>query len=1059
MNKQFFLLIIIFGVFLCAGPVSNTASAATYTVTNTSDSDPGSLRDAITSANANPGADLIEFNISGGGVQTITPLTPLPTITEAVTIDGYTQPGSSKNTLADGDNAVLLIEISGANAGATATGLIVNASNVTISGLVINRFSQYGISITGAVEGMTISGNFIGTNPSGTAAGPGNAWTGIILNSGAGIVHTIGGELPWQRNVISGNVGGGIALYSLEQTIIKGNYIGTNAAGTQAIANTGSGGIIVMSSGHTIGGRTPGARNLISGNNRDGIYVANAIGGGTTQNVVIEGNYIGTDFSGTSAIPNFNSGIYMFGAGVNVSNNRIGGTEKGSGNVISGNGATGIALVAQVSGGPGSVTGNLVQGNFVGVDAHGSALPNNWTGVWLSSLDPSCTVNGNTIGGSEAGANTIAYNNGNGVKIAGDTSTKNTILYNSIFSNTELGIDLGGDTFASVGDGITGNDAGDVDAGPNNRQNFPVLTAAQTACGYINIRGTLNSTASTAYTIQLFANTACDSAGNGEGATYLGQTTATTDGFGNGTFSVILPDAAAGNYITATATDLLGNTSEFSACGIVASGTQLTVNSTLDVVDANTGDGICLTAGGLCTLRAAVQQANTASGFSCISVPAGIYPLTLTGDGEDDAATGDLDIRSNMVIVGAGVESVFSSTYISGQQDRVFHVDPSASGIAAGFSGLWITGGLPPGVDTAGGDIANNGSLLIEKCRISSGTATFGGGIYNQGSTVVNNSVISLNNAAFGAGIYTKWGTFRLTSSTIEGNTASGKGAGMNVYIGSNLEISGSTVTDNVAWNGLNEGGGINIEAGTVAITNSTISGNDAPNTGGGINAEAGSLTITNSTITNNGIRYGGGGLNVKFATGTVTNTIISWNTGDCRGGTLTSGGHNLSFDVSCGFTSAGDMMGTDPLLGPLANNSGPTLTHALLSGSPAIDAGTSVGAPATDQRGIARPYGAAVDIGAYEFIPSGSAPVRIAGVTPVYYPTIQSAYDAAVNGDTLEVQGTDFAETVLFNRATNVMFRGGYDSGFFINNLMTRLTGSASFNSGSIAVENLSIQ
>ncbi|MGC2062612.1 MAG: choice-of-anchor Q domain-containing protein, partial [Thermodesulfovibrionales bacterium] len=208
----------------------------------------------------------------------------------------------------------------------------------------------------------------------------------------------------------------------------------------------------------------------------------------------------------------------------------------------------------------------------------------------------------------------------------------------------------------------------------------------------------------------------------------------------------------------------------------------------------------------------------------------------------------------------------------------------------------------------------------------------------------------------------------------------------------------------------------------------------------------------------------GGGGINMDpfgSASGTITNSIIH-NTavgGTCAGPNLTSGGHNLESSTSCGFTAAGDITLTDPLLGPLGNNSGSTFTHALLPGSAAIDAGTNVGAPATDQRGISRPYGTAVDIGAYEFIPAGSAPVRIAGGTPVYYPTIQSGYDAAVNGDVLEVQGTDFVETVLFNRGTSVMLRGGYDPGFSIRNLMTRLTGSASVNSGSVLIDNLSIQ
>jgi len=1020
------------------------ASAATYMVTNTNDLGGGSLRQAILDANASGSADLIQFNIPGGGVQTIIPASPLPAITGSVTIDGYTQPGARKNALADGDNAVLLVELSGANAGAGASGLTVNASNVTISGLVINRFTQYGISLTGAAVGLTISGNFIGTNPSGTAAGPGNAW-GIVLNSGAGSVNTIGGELPWQRNVISGNVGGGIALYSLQQASIKGNYIGTNAAGIAAVANTGSGGITVMSSGHVIGGRATGARNLISGNNRDGIYMANAIGGGTTQNVVIEGNYIGTDYSGTTALPNFNSGIYLSGGGVNIINNHIGGTVSGSGNVIAGNGGTGITMFGQdVANTPGSITGNVIQGNSIGVNAHGAALPNGWTGVWISSYQntspTTSPVSQNTIGGSEAGANVIAYNIGNGVKITGATNTQNSILFNSIFSNTGLGIDLGGGIWTSVGDGVTANDTGDADTGPNNLQNFPVLNGAQTQCGYTNIRGTLNSTANTAYTIQLFANTACDGSNYGEGATYLGQTTATTNGSGDGSFSVILPDSAAGNFITATATDPSGNTSEFSACITAGFGSHIVVDNVGDAADAAPGNGTCATAGGFCTLRAAVQEANAVlSNFTCISVPAGSYSLTLTGTvPEDNAATGDLDIRSNMVISGAGA----GGTFVYGWSDeRVFHIDPGVSGIAAAITDMTIQGTAPAGVVTEGGAICNYGTLLVERGIIQGSKATYGGGIFSQKEAVVNNSEIRSNNAAIGGGIYTKYGKFVVKNSTVATNTATNKGAGINTYAGSSLEVMNSTLSGNNAF-----------VLATPPDPNPSLPG-------GAINAEAGTtITINSSTIAGANYAMGGGAaVNMEpSATGTITNSIIAGNTGGDCGGVLVSGGHNLTQYTGCGFAAAGDISSATPLVDALAYNGGPTRTHALLVGSPAIDAGTAAGTPETDQRGIYRPQGNAVDIGAYEY--QVAWPVRIAGQVPVYYPTIQKAYDAAASGDTVEADETDFVEDIQLNRAVNITFLGGYFAGFPYISSFTTVTGSVTIHIGSAIIGNLVI-
>src|SRR5215475_398330 len=178
-----------------------TAQASTFVVTNTNNSGPGSLAQAILDANANPGADLITFNIPGSGVHTISPASPLPTITDPVTIDGYTQPGASANSLAVGTNAVLQIELSGASANSPA-GLVISAGNSTIRGLVINRFNFNGIRIQ-TNGGNVIAGNYIGTEPTGTAsfAKPNNG-IGVFINTPN---NTIGGSSSADRNVISGN--------------------------------------------------------------------------------------------------------------------------------------------------------------------------------------------------------------------------------------------------------------------------------------------------------------------------------------------------------------------------------------------------------------------------------------------------------------------------------------------------------------------------------------------------------------------------------------------------------------------------------------------------------------------------------------------------------------------------------------------------------------------------------------------------------------------------------------------------------------------------------------
>src|ERR1051326_1406021 len=188
------------------------AQAVTITVTSTADSGVGTLRNAITVANTTPGADTISFNISGTGVHTITPLTVLPTITEAVTIDGYTQPGAAANTLATGDNAAIKIEINGATVEASQNllaGLNIAASNCTVRGLAINTFYEQILISSGS--GNVISGNFIGTNPAGTTI-PGSGFAqgnlGISVQSAS---NTIGGTAAGLRNVI-GVRGNGIEI-------------------------------------------------------------------------------------------------------------------------------------------------------------------------------------------------------------------------------------------------------------------------------------------------------------------------------------------------------------------------------------------------------------------------------------------------------------------------------------------------------------------------------------------------------------------------------------------------------------------------------------------------------------------------------------------------------------------------------------------------------------------------------------------------------------------------------------------------------------------------------
>lgn len=480
------------------------AVAATITVTTTTDEfvpSDGivSLREAIEAINTgntlgdpdliaqSPGTfgtnDKILFNIPGAGLHTIAPITNLQTITKPVIIDGYSQPGSSVNTLAVGDNAVLQIELRGSGV-PSGTGL--NFGAVTageVRGLLLTAWKSRAILLNGAAN-MTIDGNFFGTNATGTTASPFTTANDIALVVDSASVN------------------------------------------------------------NTVGGATAASRNLISGNN-GGITVGSA---GTTNNV-FQNNYIGTDAAGTSALPNIQGISFSFVDANTVRGNVI------SGNSVLFNPASAGIVISEAS------SHILVVGNRIGTNAAGTAALPNLYGIVITDNGPFGGSTSNTIG-TAAEPNIIAFNTKAGVAltaIASGTSRLNSIRYNSIFSNGALGIDLGND-------GITPNDPGDGDTGLfNDLQNYPVLTSAQFSGGTVTISGTLNSLPSGSYNVQFFQSPACGPSGAGQGKTFLGEATVNTDASGNGTFNVSFPGSSSG-VITATATDSLGNTSEFSLC-------------------------------------------------------------------------------------------------------------------------------------------------------------------------------------------------------------------------------------------------------------------------------------------------------------------------------------------------------------------------------------------------------------------------------------------------------------------------------------------------------------
>ncbi|WP_415036523.1 DUF4347 domain-containing protein, partial [Azonexus sp.] len=586
----------------------NTTSLATLLASKGADGKI-SLREAITAINNSPATaqpTQISFNIAGTGIHTISLASLLPAITKPVIIDATTDDSFAAN----GNQPAIVLN----GGGAVQDGLRLYAGSggSTIRGLVIQNFTGNGIDIASS-SGNTIAGNWIGLTAGGSAAA-GNS-VGVNVSSGS-TNNVIGGTSTADRNVISGNKAAGVdILDGCPGNSVLGNYIGTNVAGTSAVANL-TYGISVASSNNTIGGTVAGSRNVISGNTQAGVLLKGTDANGNT----VAGNYIGLNAAGTAAVSGGSTGITIGGG---ASGNTIGGSTTAARNVISGNNDFGIYVSSSTT------ANNTVQGNYIGTNAAGTAAisngsfgialdynPTNTTivgnlisgntkatgsslhrgGIYLSANG--ATVQGNTIG-LDANGNVLTNGGGSnlsgGIVVTGDASTKvliggtgpgqgNTIagnigngitvtsigvtqmLSNSIHGNSKLGIDLNND-------GVTPNDPGDADTGPNNLQNLPALTEAVTnASNQLTVKGTLNSEAGSYYRIEFFSSPTGNASGYGEGKTYLGFVNVATDASGNASFTQTLAAAVPAGYVisaTATKSDAgyatFSDTSEFSA--------------------------------------------------------------------------------------------------------------------------------------------------------------------------------------------------------------------------------------------------------------------------------------------------------------------------------------------------------------------------------------------------------------------------------------------------------------------------------------------------------------
>ena len=505
-----------FLVALLAGlMLASTANAATITVTTTADDvtpNDGSvsLREAIQAINSGENLgdpDIIAQNPGIFGIND--------------TID-FAIPESGRHTIFPGSGSIGALPtltrpvlINGTSQPGSSPNTLANADNATT--LVL---------LDGASAGPNASGLFLGAGSAGS---------------------TINGL------DVFGFGGGDISIQSSSNTI-TGNDIGFNLGGTP----TGSprGVLIQDASNNLIGGTATAARNVISGNFVDGVEILGSVAVPASANVV-EGNFIGTGPTGTSALGNGAAAPAGAGGGVQLigaNENTIGGTVAGARNVISGNGVAGVL--------DNGAQNNMIQGNFLGIGADGVTAVPNATGVWLMSPNPPAPpAQNNIVGGTQAGSgNLIDFNSGPGVIVSGATANGDAILGNSIFANSGLGIDLGDD-------GVTLNSPSGPHTGPNNLQNFPLITGVSPGQSATTVQGTLNATPSTTFRLEFFSSAACDSRGFGQGQTFLGFANVTTDGSGNASYSALLSAVVpTGARVAATATDPANNTSEFSRC-------------------------------------------------------------------------------------------------------------------------------------------------------------------------------------------------------------------------------------------------------------------------------------------------------------------------------------------------------------------------------------------------------------------------------------------------------------------------------------------------------------
>ncbi len=825
---------------------------AVFTVTTTSDVDvmgQVTLRDAITMSNATSGGNTIDFDIEPAGiVETISLLSPLPAITNPVLIDGYSQPGSVPNSLTNGDNAAIFVQLDGSSAGVGTAGLSLTGSGITVRGLDITGFSGPGVACSGSTD--AIVGDFLGVLVNGTTA-LGNA-TGVSLT---GFINSVGGSTVDARNLISGNAGDGIDITGTAAVgiVMEGNLIGTERTATEADANGGNG--ITISAGassNMIGGIGSGALNVISGNAFDGVLIGNT---GTTDNLV-ENNAIGTDHAGTAAVGNGHDGVFIQDG---AASNTIGGDSFDAVNLISGNAAAGIEIANS------GTTNNLVQSDAIGTDVTGTvALGNGTAGIILESGASSNTIGNPT---SEA-VNLISGNGSDGIDIGGAGTSDNLIEQNAIGMDVTGTVALGNhNNGVTIENGATGNSIGGAAEGSGN------IISGNGAHGVeITDPGTeSNVVQGDLIGTDVTGTTALGNQGDG----VLVQNSAAANDIGGAAVNIIRGNHAAGIVLTGA------GTAENQVAGSVIG---LDVSGTLDV--ANLGNGVTIENG-----AASNTIGGNAAGATNLISGNSLDGVEITGTGTD----------ANVV---AGNAIGTDQTGTVGKSNNVTGVviDAGASGntiggVAAGdtnvisFNGVGgviltdagtadnVVEGNAIGTDVSGSQsLANGGAGVTIEAGASSNTiggtagsginlisGNGGDGIDVTGAGTDNNSIVgnaigiaalgtvALANGASGVHIEASAAATIVSNNLISGNTT----AGVLIAGGELSMLTGNAIGTDVAGTGAvgNQGDGVNVTSGGIEIFNNLIAFNGR--NGVTVDATNGVPILFNSITDNQGLGIG----------------------------------------------------------------------------------------------------------------------------------------------------------------------------------------------------------